>query len=63
MDNRAETEYTVHFSNGSSISGKMNTTPEVVRKIFSVGSFQNVGFGPYDNIQRVTSVEIHCQTD
>ena len=59
----AETEYTVHFSNGDSISGKMNTTPEVVRKIFSVGNFRNVGFGPRDNIQQVTSVEIHSQAD
>lgn len=59
----AVTEYTVHFSNGDSISGKMNATPEVIQKIFSVGSFRNVGFGAHDNIQQVMSVEIHSQAD
>ena len=57
----AETESTVHFSNGDSISGRMNTTPEVVRKISSVGNFRNIGFGPRDNIHQVRSVEIHNQ--
>lgn len=55
----AKTEYTVHFDDGDSIRGSMNTTPEVVRKVFSVGNFENIGLGPEDNIRQVMSVEIH----
>ncbi|MBC5712565.1 hypothetical protein H8S75_32215 [Hungatella sp. L12] len=59
----AKTEYIVHFDDGDSISGRMNATPETVQKIFSVGNFENIGFGPQDKIRQVTSVEIHSHED
>lgn len=59
----AGTGYTVHFDDGDSISGAMNATPEVVEKYFPVGSFQNIGLGPEDNIRQVKSVEIHSHED